>query len=149
MPTLSVLREGKMFHCVIGKRWNGSAESKNLSMRRNFIRENRETLPASKDGQQPSLERSVNAHGGNADMHAERESDGCVVPAKSANNGEQCFSAESMEGRQPAKRNIEQAPWTGLRTGLLGHEDCSVFEKLRKRIRSYDSTTCFITSAWN
>lgn len=59
-------------------------------------------------------------------MHAERESDGCVVLAKSANNGEQCFSAESMEGRQPAKRNIEQAPWTGLRTGLLGHEDCSM-----------------------
>jgi len=37
-PTLSVLREGKMFHCDIGKRWNGSAESKNLSMRRNFNR---------------------------------------------------------------------------------------------------------------
>ena len=30
VPTLSVLREGKMFHCDIGKRWNGSAESKNL-----------------------------------------------------------------------------------------------------------------------
>ncbi len=33
VPTLSVLREGKMFHCDIGKRWNGSAESKNLSMK--------------------------------------------------------------------------------------------------------------------
>ena len=30
VPTLSVLREGKMFHCDFGKRWNGSAESKNL-----------------------------------------------------------------------------------------------------------------------
>ncbi len=60
-----------MSHCAIGKRWNGSAESRNLSMRRNFNRENRETLPASNDGQQPSSERSVNAQGGNADMHAE------------------------------------------------------------------------------
>ena len=33
VPKLSVLREGKMCQCVIGKRWNGSAESKNLSMR--------------------------------------------------------------------------------------------------------------------
>ena len=32
VPTLSVVREGKTFHCDIGKRWNGSAESKNLSM---------------------------------------------------------------------------------------------------------------------
>jgi hypothetical protein len=32
VPTLSVLREGKMFRCDIGKRWNGSAESKNLSL---------------------------------------------------------------------------------------------------------------------
>jgi hypothetical protein len=31
VPTLSVLRDGKMCHCDIGKRWNGSAESKNLS----------------------------------------------------------------------------------------------------------------------
>jgi hypothetical protein len=30
VPTLFVLREGKMFHCDIGKRWNSSAESKNL-----------------------------------------------------------------------------------------------------------------------
>ena len=94
-----MLREGKTFHCVTGKRWNDSAESKNLSMRRNFNRENRETLSASNDGQQPSSERSANAHGGNADMHAERESDGCVVPTKSANNEEYSFSAESMEGR--------------------------------------------------
>ena len=63
VPTLFVLREGKMFHRVIGKRRNGSAESKNLSMRRNFNRENRETIPAPNDGQQPSLERSVNTHG--------------------------------------------------------------------------------------
>lgn len=104
-------------------------------MRRNLNRENRETLPVSKDGQQPSLERSVNAHGGNADMDAERESDGCVVPAKSANNGEQCFSAESMEGRQPAKRNIEQAPLdraqnrTPRSRGLFGVREAAEADK--------------------
>jgi len=53
VPTVSVLREGKIFHCDIGKRWNDSAESKNLSMRRNFNRENRETLSASDAGWQP------------------------------------------------------------------------------------------------
>ena len=51
VPTLSVLREGKMFHCDIGKRWNGSAESKNLSMRRNFYREDSpDTFPSRKLG---------------------------------------------------------------------------------------------------
>jgi hypothetical protein len=66
-----------------------------LRMRRNFNRENRETLSATDDGQQPSSERSANAHGVNADVHAERESDGSVEPAKSANNEEHCFSAVS------------------------------------------------------
>jgi len=62
-----------MFQFDLGKRWNGSAESKNLSMRTNFYRENRETLSASDAGQKPSSERSANAHGGYADVHAERE----------------------------------------------------------------------------
>ncbi len=35
------------------------------------------------------------------------ESDGNIVPGKSANNGT-VVSAESMEGRAPAKRNSEQ-----------------------------------------
>ena len=128
-------REGNTFHCVIGKRWNGSAESKNLSLRRNFNRENRETLSASNDGQQPSQERSPNAHGDNTDMHAERESDGCVVPAKSANNEEYSFSAESMEERHPAKRNIEQAPLDRTQNrnprsrGLLGVREAAEADK--------------------
>ena len=42
VPTLSELREGKMFRCAFGKRCRGSAETKNLVMRRNFNRENRE-----------------------------------------------------------------------------------------------------------
>ncbi len=55
MPILPALQEIKTIHCDIGKRWNGSAESQNLSMRRNLHRENREPLAASNDGQQPLL----------------------------------------------------------------------------------------------
>lgn len=104
-------------------------------MRRNFNRENRETLSASDDGQQPSPERSANAYGDNTDMHAERESDGCVVPAKSANNEEYSFSAESMEGRHPAKGNIEQAPLDRTQNrnprsrGLLGVREAAEADK--------------------
>ena len=76
-------------------------------MHRNFNHENRETLPVSNDGQQPSLERSANAYGGNSDMHTDRESDGCVVPVKSTNKEAHRVSAESMEERQPATRNID------------------------------------------
>ena len=120
-----------MFHCVIGKRWNDSAESKNLSMSRNFNRENRETLSASDAGQQPSSERSANAHGGNADAHAERESDGCVVPAKSANNEGHSFLAELMEGRHPANRITEQAPLdrTPRLRGLFGVREAAEADK--------------------
>ena len=41
-------------------------------------------------------------------MHAGGESDGCVIPSKCPNNGEQT-PAEGMEGRQPTKENIGQA----------------------------------------
>jgi len=47
-----------------------------------------------------------------SNMHGGGESDGCVVPAKCPNNGEQS-SAEDMEGRRPAKENIVQT--TALR----------------------------------
>ena len=40
-------------------------------------------------------------------MHVGGESDGCEVPAKCSNNGGSP-SAESMEGRRPAKENIVQ-----------------------------------------
>ena len=76
-------------------------------MHRNFNHENRETLPVSNDGQQPPLERSANAYGGNSDMYTDRESDGCVVPVKSANNEAHRVSAESMEERRPATRNAD------------------------------------------
>jgi RNA-directed DNA polymerase len=55
-----------------------------------------------------------------SNMHAEGESDGCVVPAKCSNNGG-LPSAESMEGRRPTKENIGQAtaPRTQSRIGEL------------------------------
>ncbi len=42
-------------------------------------------------------------------MHANRKSDEFVVPATSANNGAAEASAESIEERNSAKRNVEQA----------------------------------------
>ena len=101
MGTMFVLREGKTFHCVTGKRWNDSAESKNLSMRRNFNRENREIPEISK---RPSgcWERSENAYGDTADMVVSGKSDDFVVPTKWANKAGTPV-AESMEGRRSPK----------------------------------------------
>jgi len=87
VPALSVLREGKMFYCVIGKRSNGSAESKNLRMRRNFNSENREIPEISAVASNNAIvERSENASGGTADMHVSGKSDDFVVPTKLANS---------------------------------------------------------------
>jgi RNA-directed DNA polymerase len=73
----------------------------------NSKRENRETSSASQITF--DWERSVNASGGKADAYAGEESDGSVVPAKSANNDATDASAESMEERDPAKRNAVQS----------------------------------------
>jgi len=45
------------------------------------------------------------------DMHADRESDGDIVPAKRANKeaDDVLASAESVEGREPTKENVERA----------------------------------------
>jgi hypothetical protein len=92
-----------MFHCAIGKRWNGSAESKNLSMRRNFNRENREIPEISASASNHAIvERSENAYGGTADMHVSGKSDDFVVPTKLANKTGTPV-AESMEGRRSSK----------------------------------------------
>jgi len=103
VPTLPVLREGEMFHCVIGKRWNGSAESKKLSMRKNFHRENREIPEISASASNHAIvERSENAYGGTADMHVFRKSYDFVVSTKLANKTGTPV-AESMEGRRSPK----------------------------------------------
>ena len=71
--------------------------------------------------------RSENAPGDNAEMNADRKSDGSVVPAKPTNQGAVDASAELVEERDPAKRNVEQnaLPRTPSRKesrsrGLLG-----------------------------
>jgi RNA-directed DNA polymerase len=44
-----------------------------------------------------------------SNMHAGGESDGCVLPTKCSNKGGSPL-AEGMEGRRPAKENIDQSP---------------------------------------
>ena len=97
-----------------GKLRTDTAESQNLSMCRSFKRENRESLTASKEVEatllrQHSVDRPVNVSDGSTGMHADRKSDGSVVPAKSANKGGSEAPAEWMEERDPAERNTGQA----------------------------------------
>ena len=83
----------------------GSARSKNLSMRGNSMRENRESLPLScEDGLQDRREK---ARGRTARMNEDGQSDSPVVPTKSANKGANAL-AESMEERGGAKGNTGQ-----------------------------------------
>ena len=103
-----------------------TAESENLSMRGNSKRENRETPVASQGSFFDLWERSENASGGTADLHVTGESHGSVVPAKPANNDETKSSAESAEGRDSAKGNVEQT--TLSRTlSREQHKSCGLF----------------------
>ena len=71
----------------------------------NSKRENREIPMASKS---QDRERPENASGGTAGMHVMGKSDGSVVPAKPANKGVAEAPAESVEERDPVKRNADQ-----------------------------------------
>ena len=75
-------------------------------MQRNSNRENREIPSVSES---LDSERSVNVSDGKTDMHADGKSHESVVPATTANNGAAEAPAESDEGRDSAKRNVEQA----------------------------------------
>src|SRR6266850_1420898 len=100
-----------------------SAQSETPGMHGHSTRENRET-PSTRvaDRAARRLEKGMSPK---SSMHVDGESDGRVVPAKGSNKDGQP-SAESLEGRQPTKENIEQPP--PLRTqsrasesrGLLG-----------------------------
>ncbi len=90
-----------------GEPGSDAAESKNLCMSGNSKRENREIPLVSCLYRRQ--ERSANISGGNADMNADGKSDGSIVPAKSTNNVAPEASAESVEERDPTKRNAEQA----------------------------------------
>jgi RNA-directed DNA polymerase len=74
-------------------------------MRGNSKRENRE-IPTACDSHES--QRSANASGGTAGMHAAGKSDGSVLPTKPANNEGAEPLAESVEERGPTKRNAEQ-----------------------------------------
>jgi len=103
-----------------------TAESKTPSMRGNSMRENRETRKASpSDGDGG---RSGKAEP-KPDMHADRESDGVVVPAKRANKAtdDVPVAAESVEERTSTEGNVKPprlVPDTGpgkrRGMGLLG-----------------------------
>jgi RNA-directed DNA polymerase len=90
----------------------------------NSKRENREIPTASEP---PGPERLANASGDKASMNAGGKSDGSVVPAKPANKVATEATAESVEGRDPAKKNDEPASSprtpsriTGESRGLFG-----------------------------
>ena len=57
-----------------------------------------------------------------SNMHAGGESDGCVVPTKCPNKDGQPL-AEGMEGRRPAKENIEQATAPRTQSRISGGSD--------------------------
>ena len=91
----------------MGETLPDAAESRNLSMRQDSNRENREIPPASQ--LTFGWERSANVSDGKADTHADGKSDESVVPTNPANNGAAEAPAESDEGRDSAKRNVPQA----------------------------------------
>lgn len=79
----------------------GAAESKNLSMCGNSMRENRETPAAPRSDDLGRSEKGDRT----ADMHATGESDDPIVPAKRANNDGTTPPAEPVEERGSAKGN--------------------------------------------
>ena len=91
-----------MAFAVIGEADVDTAESENLSMRRNSKRENRESPEISQRTFFDLWERSENASGGTADMNVSGQSDDFVVPTKWANKTGTPV-AEFMEGRRSPK----------------------------------------------
>lgn len=75
----------------------------------NSKRENREipSVPCIEPLSSPQG-RSENATGSTADMNADGKSDGSVVPSTQTNNAGTGPAAESVEGRDPAERNVDQ-----------------------------------------
>ena len=68
-------------------------------------------------------------------MYEHRQSDGCIVPAKSSNKPEQA-GAERMEGRQPAKGNAQQCSMS--RTQGRIHDMPAALERIRLARRRHD-----------
>jgi hypothetical protein len=119
-----------------------SAQFKTPGMSRNSTRENRDT-PSPPVPATGWREKSMSSP---SRMHDGGESDGRIVPTKGSNNNDGQPSAESLEGRGPAKENIEQPtpPRTQSRTsesrGLLGVREVHV------RTRKHGSQRCSTVS---
>jgi len=81
-------------------------------------------------------------------MHAGGESDGCVLPSKCPNNGEQP-PAEGTEGRQPTKENIGQAtaPRTQSRISELSVQP-ALFGLWPAFGSASWNTTCYFAGSW-
>jgi group II intron reverse transcriptase/maturase len=89
-------------------------------MHGNSTRENRETpLAPVAESVAGRLEKAMSRE---SNMHAGGESDGRVVPTKCSNKGGQPL-AEGMEGRRPAKENIEQAAAPRTQSRISGGSD--------------------------
>lgn len=112
-----------------------TAESKNLSMRGNSKCENIESPVASQMTFYDIWERSENDSVGNSDMYAPGQSYSSIVPTTTANNDGTEPSAESDEGRELAKRNIEQANLDSAQTekhksrGLFGVREAALRDR--------------------
>ena len=109
-PTLLSEAEGHTGEGVMREPSKGPARSQTLSMHGNSLHGNWEISSA-------SAELLAAGGSGKADGHkpgidADEKSDACVVPMKDPNNdaASKLASAEGLEGRRAAKRNVEQAP---------------------------------------
>ena len=90
---------------VIGKSDVTPTESETTRMVGNFphgSREAPETFVAH------ATDRSEKARGHTADVYVSGESDSSIVPQKQANKDSGSLSAESVEGRELTKENVEQ-----------------------------------------
>lgn len=103
-------------------------------MRQNSNRENREIPSVSES---LGSERSVNVSDGKADMHADGKSHESIILTTTANNDAAEASAESDEGRDSAKRNVEQTALrrTPGRSKRRSHGLSGVREAARKDSR--------------
>lgn len=84
-------------------------------MRKNSLHGNRETSSTSAGSAGDRLEKAKRR---TSSMHVGGESDGCIVPKKSANNVAIPAATEKMVGRQPTRGNTPKT--TTLRTQSRG-----------------------------
>jgi hypothetical protein len=107
VPTLYGEGEGNMKDSVKRESSGDAPESETLSMRRNSMRENRETSktpsPVTDEG------RPEKAFSRTAGVHVLEESDDLIVPAKRTNNVGQPATAEPVEGRRSREGTVLHA----------------------------------------